>query len=89
MFISALLIHKHTTFVHPVLLQEASELSSLLPHLRAAEYKLYAVVHEKRGVEEFRPFFKGDIFLDEEVIIDYSVLTMSFLESSHYVTDQY
>ena len=67
MFISALLIHKHTTFVHPVLLQEASELSSLLPHLRAAEYKLYAVVHEKRGVEEFRPFFKGDIFLDEEV----------------------
>lgn len=46
--------------------EEAQTLSSLLPQLNEANIKLYAVVHEKYGVKEFQPFFKGEIFLDAE-----------------------
>lgn len=46
--------------------EEALGLSSLQPELSALGVELYAVVHQTLGVEEFRPFFKGDIFLDSE-----------------------
>lgn len=46
--------------------EEASELSSLKPKFDEKNFGLYAVVHEDLGVEEFRSFFKGDIFLDKE-----------------------
>jgi hypothetical protein len=42
-------------------------LSSLKPQLDDAGFRLFAVVHETKGVEEFRAFFTaGDIFLDVE-----------------------
>ena len=46
--------------------EEASKLSSMLPKFSEKNFSLYAVVHENLGVEEFRSFFKGDIFLDKE-----------------------
>lgn len=50
-------------------LQEAAELSSLKPQLDELGVPLYAVVKEDIGteVQNFRPFFKGEIFLDEKV----------------------
>ncbi|KPP66370.1 hypothetical protein Z043_115137 [Scleropages formosus] len=49
-------------------LQEASELSSLKPQLEEHGVPLYAVVKENIGteVQDFRPYFAGDIFLDEK-----------------------
>uniref|UniRef100_A0A3P8RWC7 Peroxiredoxin-like 2A n=1 Tax=Amphiprion percula TaxID=161767 RepID=A0A3P8RWC7_AMPPE len=49
-------------------LQEAAELSSLKPQLDQLGVPLYAVVKEDVGteVQNFRPFFKGEIFLDEK-----------------------
>ncbi|MED6240982.1 Peroxiredoxin-like 2A [Ataeniobius toweri] len=48
--------------------QEAAELSSLKPQLDKLGVPLYAVVKEDVGteVQNFRPYFKGEIFLDEK-----------------------
>lgn len=48
--------------------EEAAELSSLKPELDALGVPLYAVVKEDVGteVQNFRAFFKGEIFLDEK-----------------------
>uniref|UniRef100_A0A1I7XDK0 Peroxiredoxin-like 2A n=1 Tax=Heterorhabditis bacteriophora TaxID=37862 RepID=A0A1I7XDK0_HETBA len=52
--------------------REAAELSTLLPEMNSAGINLVvkyfgiAVVHEKKGVNEFKPYFKGDVFLDVE-----------------------
>lgn len=48
--------------------EEAAELSSLKPQLDALGVSLYAVVKEDVGTElqNFRPYFKGEIFLDEK-----------------------
>lgn len=50
-------------------LQEASELSSLKPQLEELGVPLVAVVKENVGteIEDFRPHFAGDIYIDEEV----------------------
>lgn len=47
--------------------EEAAELSSLKPELDELGVPLYAVVKEDVGteVQNFRAFFKGDVFLDE------------------------
>lgn len=52
-----------------VLLQEASELSSLKPQLEELGVPLVAVVKENIGTEiqDFRPHFAGDIYVDEKV----------------------
>ena len=42
-------------------------LSSLKPELDQKGIPLIGVVHEMLGVEEFKPFFKGDIYLDDKV----------------------
>jgi len=31
-------------------------------------FHLFAVVHELKGVEEFKPFFSGEVYLDAQVI---------------------
>ncbi|KAL7856526.1 hypothetical protein SRHO_G00154250 [Serrasalmus rhombeus] len=51
-----------------VIMAEASELSSLRPQLDAFGVPLYAVVKENIGMEikNFKPYFNGDIFLDEK-----------------------
>lgn len=51
-------------------LQEAAELSSLKPELDELGVPLFAVVKEDIGteVQNFRPFFKGEVFLDEKVL---------------------
>ena len=46
--------------------EEASQLSSLKPELDQKGVPLIGVVHEMTGVEEFKPFFKGDIYLDDK-----------------------
>ncbi|XP_074089112.1 peroxiredoxin-like 2A [Macrotis lagotis] len=48
--------------------EEAAELSSLKPQLDQLGVPLYAVVKENIGseVENFQPYFKGKIFLDEK-----------------------
>ncbi|PIO75835.1 hypothetical protein TELCIR_02102 [Teladorsagia circumcincta] len=46
--------------------KEAAALSSLEPELKAAGIDLVAVVHETKGVNEFKPYFKGDIYYDKE-----------------------
>lgn len=48
--------------------EEAAELSSLRPQLDQLGVPLYAVVKENLGaeVENFQPYFKGEIFLDEK-----------------------
>lgn len=47
---------------------EAADLMSLKPKLDELGVPLYAVVKEKvkREVEDFQPYFKGEIFLDEK-----------------------
>lgn len=45
--------------------EEALELSSLKPKLDALGVQLLAVVHQRHGIDEFRPFFKGSIYLDK------------------------
>ncbi|KAG8008761.1 hypothetical protein GBF38_010378 [Nibea albiflora] len=52
----------------PRWLQEAAELSSLKPQLDKLGVPLYAVVKEDVGteVQNFRTYFKGEIFLDEK-----------------------
>ncbi|CAB1444625.1 unnamed protein product [Pleuronectes platessa] len=51
-----------------VIMAEAAELSSLKPQLDELGVPLYAVVKEDVGteVQNFRPFFDGEIFLDEK-----------------------
>ncbi|CAJ1080116.1 peroxiredoxin-like 2A [Xyrichtys novacula] len=51
-----------------VIMAEAAELSSLKPLLDEIGVPLYAVVKEDVGTEiqNFRPYFKGEIFLDEK-----------------------
>ncbi|KAL8186830.1 UNVERIFIED_CONTAM: hypothetical protein K2H54_013888 [Gekko kuhli] len=51
-----------------VIMAEAAELSSLKPQLSQLGVPLYAVVKEKIGteVEDFQPYFEGEIFLDEK-----------------------
>ncbi|KAM3592122.1 uncharacterized protein V6R79_013079 [Siganus canaliculatus] len=51
-----------------VIMAEAAELSSLKPQLDELGVPLYAVVKEDVGTEiqNFRPYFKGEIFLDEK-----------------------
>lgn len=51
------------------ILQEASELSSLKPQLEELGVPLYSVVKEDIGIEiqNFRPYFNGEIFMDEKV----------------------
>ncbi|KAM4032290.1 peroxiredoxin-like 2A isoform 1-T2 [Anomaloglossus baeobatrachus] len=46
--------------------EEASELSQLKPELDKLGVPLYGVVKEKIGteIEDFQPYFKGDLFLD-------------------------
>lgn len=46
--------------------EEAAELSSLMPQFEAHGFDLFGIVHENRGVEAFRAFFKGPIYLDAE-----------------------
>lgn len=48
--------------------EEAAELSSLKPELDELGVPLFAVVKEDIGteVQNFRPFFKGEVFLDEK-----------------------
>jgi len=46
--------------------EEAQELSSLQPELTSLGVALHGVVHESKGVDQFRPFFKGDLHLDAE-----------------------
>eukprot|EP00064_Thunnus_orientalis_P016227 superscaffoldBa00003166_g16291 len=51
-----------------VIMAEAAELSSLKPQLDELGVPLYAVVKEDVGteVQNFRPYFKGEVFLDEK-----------------------
>lgn len=59
--------------------QEAINLSSLKPRFDAHGVTLHAVVKETLGVEDFRPYFKGDVFLDPEVNTIFSqILTHVF-----------
>ncbi|KHJ98628.1 hypothetical protein OESDEN_01382 [Oesophagostomum dentatum] len=46
--------------------KEAAELSSLEPNMKAAGINLIAVVHETKGVDNFKPYFKGDVYYDKE-----------------------
>ncbi|KAK2884531.1 hypothetical protein Q8A73_021005 [Channa argus] len=51
-----------------VVMAEAAELSSLKPLLDELRVPLYAVVKEDIGteVQNFKPYFKGEVFLDEK-----------------------
>jgi len=49
-------------------IQEAQALSSLKAQLDEIGFRLFAVVHELKGAEQFKPFFDGEIYLDEQVI---------------------
>ena len=42
-------------------------MSSLKPQLNETGFRLFAVVHELKGVEQFKPFFDGEVYLDAEV----------------------
>ncbi len=60
-------------------------MSKLKEELDQAGVALYGVVHETRGVDAFKPYLKGDVYLDVEVsiiirMIDHFKVTVS-LES--------
>uniref|UniRef100_A0A0K0D0A8 Peroxiredoxin-like 2A n=1 Tax=Angiostrongylus cantonensis TaxID=6313 RepID=A0A0K0D0A8_ANGCA len=46
--------------------KEAAELSSLSPIMEEAGIQMVAAVHEVKGVNEFKPYFKGDVYFDKE-----------------------
>lgn len=46
--------------------EEAKELSSLQPQFEASGFSLIGIVHEKRGVDAFRPYLNAPIYLDAE-----------------------
>jgi hypothetical protein len=46
--------------------EEAKELSSLQSQFDAHGFNLIGIVHEEPGVDKFRPFFNGPIYLDSE-----------------------
>lgn len=48
-------------------IQEALELSSLIPELDQKGVNLVGVVHEDKGAKEFQPFLNSPLYLDEEV----------------------
>lgn len=48
-------------------IQEALELSSLIPELDQKGVNLVGVVHEEKGAKEFQPFLSSPLYLDEEV----------------------
>lgn len=47
--------------------KEGSKLSSLKPEFEKYKFNLYAVAHEEFGVDGFKPYFKGEVFLDLDV----------------------
>lgn len=46
--------------------EEASQLSSLQPELAQLGIPLVGIVHQKLGADNFKPYLKGDLFLDAE-----------------------
>ncbi|CAI4229683.1 unnamed protein product [Auanema sp. JU1783] len=46
--------------------REAARLSDLLPEMKNAGIELVGVVHETKGVKDFQPYFKGNIYFDSE-----------------------
>ena len=46
--------------------REASTISGITEKLNAKGVRLIGVVHESLGVDEFRPYLKGDLYLDVE-----------------------
>jgi hypothetical protein len=40
--------------------------------------KMIAIVHETKGVEEFKPYFKGDVYFDPEAILRLFLLNIRF-----------
>ena len=57
------------THAFHILHQEAASISSLKPALEAKGVPLYGLVHEERGTEEFRQYFRGPLFLDTQVSV--------------------
>ncbi|KAM7370574.1 hypothetical protein PAMP_010106 [Pampus punctatissimus] len=59
-----------TGYICHLYFHEAAELSSLKPQLDELGVPLYAVVKEDVGteVQNFRPYFKGEIFVDHKHI---------------------
>ena len=47
--------------------EEALGLTKLKPQLESANMRLLGVVHEDLGVNEFKEYFGGEIFLDNQV----------------------
>lgn len=47
--------------------REAINISGLSDKLNAKGVRLIGVLHEFLGAEEFKPYFKGDLYLDLEV----------------------
>uniref|UniRef100_A0A914D3R7 Peroxiredoxin-like 2A n=1 Tax=Acrobeloides nanus TaxID=290746 RepID=A0A914D3R7_9BILA len=46
--------------------KEAKELSSIKDQLDKAGVRLLGVVHETKGVNEFKPYLAGDVYYDSE-----------------------
>jgi len=46
--------------------EEAAKLSALKEQINKAQFNLYAVTHEEFGVDGFKPYFKGEVFLDTD-----------------------
>lgn len=46
--------------------EEATKLSSLKSELDQKGVPLIGVVHENKGVEEFKPYLKGELYLDPQ-----------------------
>lgn len=63
--------HRNIIYIHFFFqygfIQEALELSSLIPELDQKGVNLVGVVHEEKGAKEFQPFLSSPLYLDEEV----------------------
>lgn len=58
--------------------REASQLSDMKAKFDQKRVKMIAIVHETKGVEEFKPYFKGDVYFDPEVILRLFLLNIRF-----------
>lgn len=57
--------------------KEATELSQIKDKLDAAGVRFMGVVHEYQGVDQFKPFLKGDVYYDTQVGYLFNIISHS------------
>ena len=70
--------------------EEAVQLSKLEPTLSKLNISLIAILHEEDGHEDFKPFFKGNMYFDSSKVffgpIERRLFMLGFLRIQSYIS---